>query len=279
MKRLITGLSIALIFLIQTVTAVPLLETVAANAQTQNQEVLATDDQRVDDPRAEKLPADLISVVDSNRASDQLQDVIVQTTEPPAKSQRDLIRHHGGRIKYRFENINALLVELPVSAVQELAAEPSIAFITPDRTVNGSMDTATRLLGFDKLRQTAVSSYGNTYSKVDGTGVGVAILDSGVNSMTKDFNDSAQSATRIVTFADFTKSPAAFDEGDYSYDDYGHGTNVAGVACGNGWGSKQTDSAGVEWYPGNYGDFTGAAPQLQHHLCQGARRTGLQPGQ
>ena len=33
-----------------------------------------------------------------------------------------------------------------------------------------------------------------------------------------------------------------------------------GCPRGRGWGSKQKDSTGVEWYPGNYGDFVGIAP-------------------
>ena len=58
---------------------------------------------------------------------------------------------------------------------------------------------------------------------LDGTGVGVAIIDSGVANWHDDLGPA-----RVARFVDFVNfQPAA-------YDDYGHGTHVAGIIAGNG---------------------------------------------
>jgi subtilisin family serine protease len=58
---------------------------------------------------------------------------------------------------------------------------------------------------------------------LDGAGVGIALIDSGVSPWHDDLD-----VGRIVHFADFIDSQPAL------YDDYGHGTHVAGIIAGNG---------------------------------------------
>src|SRR5207237_5467944 len=64
----------------------------------------------------------------------------------------------------------------------------------------------------------------------DGSGVGVAVIDSGVTSWHDDLTDSA-GAQRVRHFVDFVNGALT------PYDDYGHGTHVAGIVAGNGFDS------------------------------------------
>src|SRR5204863_523668 len=61
---------------------------------------------------------------------------------------------------------------------------------------------------------------------VDGSGIGVAIVDSGVMASHDDL------AGRVSRFVDFTSNRAD------AYDDFGHGTHVAGIVAGSGHDSS-----------------------------------------
>ena len=64
----------------------------------------------------------------------------------------------------------------------------------------------------------------------DGTGVGVAVIDSGVTPWHDDLAD-AGGGQRVVRFVDFVGGSQT------PRDDYGHGTHVAGIVAGNGFDS------------------------------------------
>jgi serine protease AprX len=216
------------------------------------------------DPRSAKLPGDLLAIIDSKdrgRSEEDgpvLMDVIVQTDDVACKADFDAIERIGGQVTHRFESINALLVRIPSSAIEKLACVTGVDFITPDRELESAMDATTQLVGADQIRELAESSYGNTYPGVDGTGIGIAFLDSGTSSAYQD-DFRAEVKSRIVHFKDFTGDSTGISR-RLPYDDFGHGTTVAGVAAGSGWGSRQRSLLGTEWYPGNYGDFSGIAP-------------------
>ena len=63
-----------------------------------------------------------------------------------------------------------------------------------------------------------------------GTGIGVAILDTGIN-LHKDFTDNGENK-RILVFKDL------INRRDEMYDDNGHGTHIAGIIGGNGLASR-----------------------------------------
>ena len=67
----------------------------------------------------------------------------------------------------------------------------------------------------------------------DGSGVGVVIIDSGVSASHHDLSGT-NGASRVVRFVDF------INDQKQAYDDYGHGTHVAGIIAGNG-----SDSGGA----------------------------------
>ena len=68
----------------------------------------------------------------------------------------------------------------------------------------------------------------------NGAGVGVAVIDSGINDSHPDLWDSTESYSRVVYRQDFTGTSAS-SSGGAQYDLYGHGTHVAGIIGGNGY--------------------------------------------
>jgi serine protease AprX len=106
---------------------------------------------------------------------------------------------------------------IPDSALLKLAARADVAAITLDRPVSGTVDAAADAVEAKKI----AGSLG-----YDGSGIGVAIIDSGV----ANWHDDLAPRT-VVHFADFVTNLLA------PHDDYGHGTHVAGVIAGNGYDS------------------------------------------
>jgi serine protease AprX len=128
----------------------------------------------------------------------------------------------GGRVVRRLPGIDALAIEVPNRVLGTLAANPLVARISHDRPVAAAMDRTSTTIGARAVRDQL---------HVDGTGIGVAVIDSGITPWHDDLGDGA-GGQRVTRFVDFVNGrPAA-------YDDYGHGTHVAGIIAGNGFDSS-----------------------------------------
>ena len=132
----------------------------------------------------------------------------------------------GGRIRQMHPNMGIATVEVPVGKVRELAAETDIDYVSPDRPAMafGHLETTT---GADQVRGLATM---NGVSNLDGTGVGIAVIDSGVDSNHKLIRPSS-GHPGIIAATDFITVDALTDR-------FGHGTFVASVAVGSSALSK-----------------------------------------
>src|SRR5215468_124941 len=68
-------------------------------------------------------------------------------------------------------------------------------------------------------------------SAYDGTGIGVAVIDSGINDKHADLGNGSKS--RVLYHQDFTGT-TTYLKYKQVWDLYGHGTHVAGIIGGNG---------------------------------------------
>jgi serine protease AprX len=126
----------------------------------------------------------------------------------------------GGTLGHDLPILSARAARLPNSAVLMLAASPLVKRIVLDRLTFGFTERTSATVGADAVRQQL---------GYDGSGIGVAVIDSGITAWHNDLADLAAPATqRVNRFVDFVAGRTQ------PYDDYGHGTHVAGIIAGNG---------------------------------------------
>jgi len=126
----------------------------------------------------------------------------------------------GGVVNTVFGLINAVAGSMLAGDVITLSNQSNVNYISLDRQVSATLDYTA-----DAVNAPLAWSAG-----LDGTGVGVAIIDSGIYSH-PDLNRPNSSQSRVV----YRQS---FIGGAVQNDDFGHGTHVAGVAAGNGSSSN-----------------------------------------
>ncbi len=156
--------------------------------------------------------------------------VIVQFREAPTSIHIRKATRLGGVRTQSLQLVRGAVFNLSLSAIQALAKDPEVTYISPNRVVGVSSDYYEQTVGGD-----IAQSYG-----WDGTGIGVAVIDSGISDH-PDLHDSQQVKSRVVYSQSFVPGADASDT-------YGHGTHVAGIIAGNGWTS--------------YGKIFGVAPNV-----------------
>jgi len=131
------------------------------------------------------------------------------------------VKSNNGSVTVSYSNFPVRAVSLPASAVNALASRSDVEYLALDREVK-QLGHVTLTTGADAAR--VMANYSPTY---DGAGVGIAVLDSGIDPNHTSMTQESGSASRIVASRDFT--------GEIRNDDpYGHGTHVASIAAGNG---------------------------------------------
>ena len=145
--------------------------------------------------------------------------VIVQYRQMPNSSSIRGMQLGGAAIKSKLRTIHAVTMRVPASMLAKLAKDPNVAYITPDRPV--SLTTTNE--DYETAIQADVAAAQFAF---DGTGVGVAIIDSGVADHA-DMHD-ASGASRVVYSQSFVAGDTT------ASDQFGHGTHVAGLVGGTG---------------------------------------------
>src|SRR5688500_18626059 len=230
-----------------------------------------------------KLDDHLQRLTKTNSGSNSTKvDVIVKVKPGRDAQVAQKVTRRGGRVKVAHPSVDALSAELRRDEIVSLAADPAIERISIDadvfsygagkksgttkkttakgrskrddrdspKTGGSRKPEATKPTPTEPTKTDLVNvlrlTLGLTTQPVTGAGIGVAIIDSGIQPLA-DFTG------RITAFRDFTKDDSAEGIAVQAYDDYGHGTHIAGLVGSNGSLSG--------------GEFRGIAP--------GARLIGL----
>ena len=147
---------------------------------------------------------------------DSTVDVIVQYKNDATDDRIERVVRRGGRLKARLSAIRGAAFRTPASMLSDLENDPDVAYVSPDYEVRATLDESNETVG-----ATIAQQYG-----LDGSGIGIAVIDSGVAAH-RDLNDSSTGLSRVVYSQNFLTDRTTSDL-------YGHGTHVAGILGGNG---------------------------------------------
>ena len=121
----------------------------------------------------------------------------------------------------RMPQLGALQVRMPVRSLDKVAQSNLINHLSGNREIR-AFGHVSNTTGADYARE---AGFENS-PLLDGSGIGIAVLDSGIDADHWSFVDD-NNISRVVFSKDFT--------GENRTDDpYGHGTHVAAAAAGNG---------------------------------------------
>jgi len=181
--------------------------------------------------RVGKFAPDLAPVVakaQQGAFGNQTVNVIVQYNNAPKSRQEGKAIGLGARLNHRLSVVKSIALTIPVSALPALEADPEILSVSLDHPLKGMDD-------YTDAAMNVATAWNSGY---DGTGIGVAVIDSGINDNHPDLWDSTESYSRVVYHQDFTGTTVYNQYNHLVYDLYGHGTHVAGIIGGNGYRSS-----------------------------------------
>jgi serine protease AprX len=169
-----------------------------------------------------------------NAAANSTVSVLIRYYQnPTADAQARIVARHG-KVSRTFSSLPFVAAQLPTSEAASLASDADVAYVSIDRPVQGQVAEYTA----EPINAPQAWAQGQT-----GSGVGIALIDSGVSPLVDDLGTGKKS--RVVLNLSFV---APFTD---TGDEYGHGTHIAGLIAGDG-----TDSTG----PQDYRTFKGIAP-------------------
>jgi serine protease AprX len=194
----------------------------------------------------------------SAHAAPRMVSVIVRAQPGEDAAADQLVTSLGGQVTQQISLINALVADVPASALPQLNASPDVAQVTSNAPVH-LLDSSFSGTGLGYNPVTDVDSMFNIEAMdgahaywnagYTGQGVGVALVDSGVTPV-----NGLDSQGKVVYGPDL--STDSRNSSLRNLDAFGHGTHMAGIIGGlddNVTSVSSTDSS----------DFMGMAPNAQ----------------
>ncbi len=130
-----------------------------------------------------------------------------------------LVKANGGKAGRRLGILKARVAKMPNRRLKALANDSRVKSIHFDRPTKSFAGRTAVTIGARAVQE--LMGY-------DGAGIGVGVIDSGITAWHDDLTAANGQGQRVAHFADFVNGYTQ------PYDDFGHGTHVAGIVAGNG---------------------------------------------
>src|SRR3989454_11612665 len=177
------------------------------------------------DGKKRKLSSDLDALKGGHNGATV--DVIIQFNQTPTAAHHQKVQNKGGVLKTKLDVIKGAHYSVPTGALEDLENDPDVVYISPNRPLSGTSAST-----LDYAAETVNAPMARQQWGLDGTGIGVAVIDSGVTAVGDLYwwiPSNQTYGSRVVYSQNFV--PGTTDTSDQ----YGHGTHVAGIIAGAGW--------------------------------------------
>ena len=166
-----------------------------------------------------KISPDLRQLILSGNGDERVKVIVQSKPSSTGGLLGGLLNTVGGLLVGVLSNLNIRIIDVEPNSVEVLATDPSVAYLSLDNPVRSSGHITTTTGATQVRAQKSLLGLNNT---LDGFGIKIAVLDSGIDSKHKSFATSG----KIKFSKDFT--------GENRTDDpWGHGTHVAAIAAGD----------------------------------------------
>lgn len=166
-------------------------------------------------PHTPKLSSDLANADPASNVR-----VIVQWNSTPDEAKERKVLDRGGLVHSRLKAVKASVTTLSADAARDLANDSEVAYIAPDRPVHAKLD----------YTAAAINASAAWNAGWNGNGIGVAVMDSGMNGSDANLSSSSLLGLGLSSSVVYTEDLTGGD----GHDAYGHGQHVAGIIASNG---------------------------------------------
>ncbi|MBU0535449.1 MAG: S8 family serine peptidase [Nanoarchaeota archaeon] len=179
--------------------------------------IAKSDKQELEDNIKNKIHKDLWEEIDKTKKEPEKENVITILIEVNTSDKRSIkeLAKEIGKSSIKIEGVYTLgdiiIAEVDVNKIKDIAKIDDIKSVWPDRKYYATLESSVPQIHAEEM-----------WAKgFNGSGVKIAILDTGVDSSHPIFNG------RVINEAVFTGENS-------TQDGHGHGTHCAGIAAGNG---------------------------------------------
>lgn len=181
---------------------------------------------------------DRLEAEQSKTEADGIERIIITSSKlVAANDTSSRIARLGGRVRQLNRATGTLTIEIPRQKITQLLDDSSVEYLSPDRPVSstGHLETTTGAA--------AAKSLAGLLSSYDGSGIGIAVIDSGIDASHELLNRNLVSVTKPLLSSDlavlklgslptivYGKNFVPFES--VVSDPFGHGTMVASLISG-----------------------------------------------
>ncbi len=180
----------------------------------------------------EKISSNLGSKIASSKSEDEMPVIIfmkkLASKIAPQNLLSSAVESMGGKVGHKYNIIDAFSAKLPAGKISDLSKMPEVERIYYDEIVTLPPRPSYEV---GILMTNSVQTIGANYVwdlGYTGTGVKVAVIDTGINYNHPDLGGGFGAGKKVVDGYDFVNNDAD------PMDDNGHGTHVAGTVAANG---------------------------------------------